>query len=76
LPELITETQEQYEATAIELASNPRRLAELKERLHRNRSVMPLFDTEQFARHLENAYTQMYERYQADLSPEDIHVAR
>jgi len=75
LPELVTTTQEQYEATAIELASNPSRLAELKDRLHRNRSTMPLFDTEQFAKHLENAYTQMYERYQDDLSPEHIYVA-
>jgi predicted O-linked N-acetylglucosamine transferase (SPINDLY family) len=76
LPELVTSTQEQYEATAIELASNPARLAEIKERLHRNRLEMPLFDTEGFTRHLENAYTQIYERYQADLSPEHIYVAR
>src|SRR5580658_907202 len=76
LPELVTTTPEQYEATAIELASNPARLAEFKDRLRRNRLAMPLFDTEQFTRHLENAYTQMYERYQADLSPEHIYVAR
>ena len=76
LPELVTSTQEQYEATAIELASNPGRLAEIKDRLHRNRLEMPLFDTEGFTRHLENAYTQIYERYQADLSPEHIYVAR
>jgi protein O-GlcNAc transferase len=76
LPELVTSTQEQYEATAIELASNPGRLAEIKDRLHKNRLEMPLFDTEVFTRHLENAYTQIYERYQADLSPEHIYVAR
>src|SRR6202041_3497811 len=76
LPELVSSTQEQYEATAIELASNPGRLAEIKDRLHRNRSEMPLFDTEGFTTHLENAYTQIHERYQADLSPEHIYVAR
>jgi predicted O-linked N-acetylglucosamine transferase (SPINDLY family) len=75
LPELITTTQQQYEATAIQLARNPGRLAELKSRLHRNRLTMPLFDTERFTRHLEDAYTQMYERQQADLSPEHIYVA-
>jgi predicted O-linked N-acetylglucosamine transferase (SPINDLY family) len=74
LPELVTATQAQYEATAIELASDPARLKELKERLHRNRLTMPLFDTAQFTRHLENAYLQMYERYQSDLSPEHIYV--
>ena len=76
LPELVTSTQEQYEATAIELASNPARLAEIKERLHRNRLETPLFDTERFTKDLENAYTQIYERYQSDLSPDHIYVAR
>jgi hypothetical protein len=69
-------TQEQYEVMAIEIASNPDRLTEIKDRLHRNRLEMPLFDTGGFAAHLENAYAQIYERYQADLSPEDIYVAR
>jgi predicted O-linked N-acetylglucosamine transferase (SPINDLY family) len=74
LPELVTTTQEQYEAMAIKLASDPARLAQFKDSLHRNRLTMPLFNTEQFTRHLENAYTHMYERYQADLSPEHIYV--
>jgi predicted O-linked N-acetylglucosamine transferase (SPINDLY family) len=76
LPELVTTTQEQYENTAIRLATDPARLAELKGRLERNRPTMPLFDTAQFTRHLESAYTQMYERYQAGLHPEHIHVRR
>ena len=76
LPELVTTAEDQYEATAVALASNPGRLAEFKDRLHRNRLTTPLFDTEQFTRHLENAYTQIYERYQTDRSPEDIYVAR
>lgn len=76
LPELIVTTQEEYEATAIELAGNPARLAEIKEKLHTNRLTTPLFDTELFTRHLEDAYRQMYERYQDDLPPGDIHVAR
>ena len=75
LPELITTTQEQYETLAIELAQNPRRLAEIAEKLRANRSTTPLFDTELFTRHLEDAYTQMYERYLADVPPGDIHVA-
>ena len=75
LPELVTATPEQYEATAVELASNPGRLAEIKDRLARNRLTMPLFDTVRFTRHLEDAYTQMYRRYQADLNPDHISVA-
>jgi predicted O-linked N-acetylglucosamine transferase (SPINDLY family) len=76
LPELVTTTREQYENTAIQLASDPARLSELKGRLERSRLTMPLFDTEQFTKHLEDAYTQMYERYQAGLGPEHIHVRR
>ncbi len=76
LPELVTTTQAHYESTAVELATHPDRLAELKDRLHRNRLTMPLFDTASFARHLENAYTQMYERHQADLGPAPIYVER
>ena len=76
LPELVATTQEQYEAKAVELAGDPGRLAELKERLHRNRLTMPLFDTERFTVHLENAYTQMYERYLSNLSPEHIYIAQ
>jgi len=76
LPELVTTTQEQYENMAIQLASDPARLTELKGRLDRNRLTMPLFDTEQFTRYLEDAYVQMYERYQAGLGPAHINVQR
>jgi len=75
LPELITTTQEQYETLAIDLAANPRRLATIAEKLQRNRLTAPLFDTDLFARHLEDAYMQMYERHQAGLSPAEIYVA-
>jgi predicted O-linked N-acetylglucosamine transferase (SPINDLY family) len=74
LPELITATQEQYEAMAVALAGNATRLSELKEKLSRNRLTMPLFDTERFTKHLEDAYTQMYRRHQTGLSAEHIYV--
>jgi predicted O-linked N-acetylglucosamine transferase (SPINDLY family) len=74
LPELISTTQAHYETLAIELATHPKRLAELRDRLLANRSTAPLFDTPSFTRHIENAYTQMYERYQADLAPDHLVV--
>jgi predicted O-linked N-acetylglucosamine transferase (SPINDLY family) len=76
LPELITTTQERYEALAIELATDPARLKQIKQKLERNRLTTPLFDTPLYTRHLESAYTQMYERYQADLPPEHIYVGQ
>jgi len=74
LPELITDTQEAYEALAIALATHPEQLNEIRQKLARNRVTAPLFDTPMFTRHLEDAYRQMYERYQADLLPDHIIV--
>jgi predicted O-linked N-acetylglucosamine transferase (SPINDLY family) len=74
LPELITNTQEAYEALAIELAMNPKKLADIKLKLANNRLTTPLFDTPLFTKHIEAAYIKMYERYQADLEPEHISI--
>jgi predicted O-linked N-acetylglucosamine transferase (SPINDLY family) len=72
LPELITTTPESYEALAIELAKHPEKLATIKEKLAKNKLTSSLFDTPQFTKDLERAYVQMYERYQADLAPDDL----
>ena len=72
LPELITSTQEEYEALAIELAMNPPKLEDIKAKLAKNRLTAPLFDTPLFTKNLEAAYIKMYERYQADLEPDHI----
>ena len=74
LPELITTTQEQYEATAIELATNPEKLKAIKDKLVRNRLTTALFDTPRYTKHIEAAYIQMYERYQADLPLDHIYI--
>ena len=74
LPELITSSQEGYEALAIELALNPKKLADIKLKLVNNRLTAPLFDTPLFTKNLETAYIKMYERYQADLLPEQIFI--
>ena len=74
LPELIAETPERYEALAVELATNPDKLREIRRRLANNRLVQPLFDIELYTKHLERAYTTMYERHRAGLPPEHIYV--
>lgn len=76
MPELITRTQEEYEAKAIELAKNPALLGQLKQKLARNRLNTPLFDTPLFTRHIEAAYKEMYARYQDDLLPDHIYVTK
>jgi len=74
LPELITKTQSEYEATAIELATNPEKLKGIKDKLARNRLTTALFDTPRFTKNMEAAYIQMYERYQADLPSDHIYI--
>ena len=74
LPELITSSQDQYETLAIELASNPNKLKAIRDKLERNRLTTPLFDTPSFTKHIEIAYTRMYERYHADLPPDHIYI--
>jgi predicted O-linked N-acetylglucosamine transferase (SPINDLY family) len=74
LPELITTTQEEYEACAIDLATQPEKLKNIKQKLANNRLTTPLFDIEYFTKNIESAYIQMYDRYQAGLGPDHINV--
>ena len=74
LPELIASTPEQYEDLAVGLAADPLRLACVKQRLAENRLTAPLFDIELYTRHVEAAYSMIYERYQADLPADHMHI--
>ena len=74
LSELVTETQSDYEALAIELGNNPGKVKALKEKLEMNRLTTPLFDTQQFTKNIEAAYTKMYDRYHSDLPPDHIYI--
>jgi predicted O-linked N-acetylglucosamine transferase (SPINDLY family) len=74
LAELITSTPQAYEDLAVELALSPEKLAHIKHKLADNRLTTPLFDTRLFTRHIEAAYTAMYERYEAGLPPDHIYV--
>ena len=76
LPELIAASPEQYEELAVHLATDPPRLAHIRQTLAENRLTRPLFDTRLYAQYLEAAYAQMYERHQADLAPEDLYLER
>ena len=60
MPELITETPEQFEALAVRLAKDSAALAACKRKLADNRLTTPLFDTDLFRKHIEAAYTSMH----------------
>jgi protein O-GlcNAc transferase len=74
LPELVTETEQEYEALILDLATDPERLASLKDKLAANRFSKPLFDTELFTKHLEDSYQQVYHRYFENLKFDTINV--
>ena len=69
LPELITSSLAEYEATALALARDADRLAALRARLAAGRDTCALFATDRFRRHLEAAYVAMWERQQRGEPP-------
>jgi predicted O-linked N-acetylglucosamine transferase (SPINDLY family) len=74
LPELITETQEQYEVMAIGLAKDKEKLKLIREKLKNNLPLSPLYDTPLYVKQLESAYEEMFERSQNGLGPDHIYV--
>ena len=72
LPEMITADLTEYETMAVELATSPARLAQVRQKLAKNRLTTPLFDTERFTRDLETLYLQMWKIYLAGESPRPI----
>ncbi|WP_019141866.1 tetratricopeptide repeat protein [Noviherbaspirillum massiliense] len=74
LPELVTQSLDEYEALALRLASMPAELARIKAKLAHNRSTYPLFNTVRFCRHLEAAYVEMWERSQRGEAPAGFSV--
>src|SRR6266567_1268265 len=61
LPELVTNNLEDYEALALKLATDRELLQSIRRKLEENRGTCPLFDTDRFRRHIETAYSMMWE---------------
>ena len=74
LPELITQTAEDYEKLALSLANDTNHLNLLKQKINKNRLLEPLFNTELFTIHLESAYRQAYRNYFDGKPPETINI--
>jgi protein O-GlcNAc transferase len=63
MPELITHNLQEYEQTALDLAQNPQKLAQIKQKLTNNLQSAALFDPTKFARNLEQEYVKLYKIY-------------
>ncbi|MDP6707729.1 MAG: hypothetical protein QF893_15405 [Alphaproteobacteria bacterium] len=74
LPELVTESLEDYEALALKLATEPALLEGIRAKLWRNRLTTPLFDTDRFRRSMEAAYTEMWRTWQRGEAPRGFAV--
>ncbi|MDL2338648.1 MAG: tetratricopeptide repeat protein [Pseudomonadota bacterium] len=75
LPELITHSLAAYEAAALQWATEPARLHELRSRLDAQRLAQPLFDPVRFRRHLESAFVTMRDRHLRGWAPVAFNVA-
>ncbi len=60
LPEMICSSQEEYERRAVYLGNHPDELAAIRRKLAENSSSAPLFNPQQFVRHLEDAFQQIW----------------
>jgi predicted O-linked N-acetylglucosamine transferase (SPINDLY family) len=71
---MVTQSLEAYEQLAVRLAKNPAELAAVKAKLATNRGTCPLFDTLQYTRDLEAAFTRMWELSRKGKPPQSISV--
>jgi protein O-GlcNAc transferase len=74
LTDLIADGLPDYRERALSLARNQPMLDAFKARLAAHRDSFPLFDTERFTRHIEAAYTAMWERHQQGELPAPLSV--
>jgi predicted O-linked N-acetylglucosamine transferase (SPINDLY family) len=74
-PELAVDSLTQYEELAFTLARDPDKLAALRARLVAARERSALFDLPRYCRHLEAAYTVMWQRHRDGLPPASFGIA-
>ena len=74
LPELVTDSLDDYKAKAIDLALRSEALAAVREKLARNRLAEPLFDTVRYCRDIESAYLRMWSLWQDGEPPQSFAV--
>ena len=63
LPELITTSIYDYEKLALELSTRPEKLNIIKEKLKKNRTEKPLFNTEMYTKHFEEGMSQVFNNF-------------
>jgi len=75
LPELVTESLDEYRTLVLDLTRDAARREGLRARLAALRAGSPLFDPGRFVRALERAYIAMWERYEQGEPPATFEVS-
>ncbi len=75
LNELVTTTEREYQDKIIHFIKHKDEYTAIRDKLIRNRTTTPLFNTRGFVRNLEKAYQTMWQRYQEDQPLELIDVS-
>ncbi len=75
VPELVTQSPDQYAERALHLATHPDELSEIRSKIERNRGNCALFDTVSITRDLESAYAEMWRRFGRGEAASTIKVA-
>jgi predicted O-linked N-acetylglucosamine transferase (SPINDLY family) len=74
LPELVTNSLADYEVLALRLAADPALLPSIRRKLDNNRLSCRLFDSDRFCRHVEAAYTTMWDIHRNGDRPRGFRV--
>jgi protein O-GlcNAc transferase len=69
LSELVTRSLDEYEALALRIVRDTELQMTLKNRLAENRTTYPLFDTRRITRHIEKAFSEIWQRHCAGETP-------
>lgn len=72
LPDLVAETEAEYEALALGLFADKERLSSLRERLVQARTQSPLFDMKRFASDLEDVYFSLIGRASSENAATEV----
>jgi predicted O-linked N-acetylglucosamine transferase (SPINDLY family) len=76
IPELITNSELEYENLILKLASSPDNLKKIKQKLHENLSTKPLFDTKRYTHYLETAFIKAFTNHSSGNKPIDIDISQ
>jgi predicted O-linked N-acetylglucosamine transferase (SPINDLY family) len=74
LPELVTQSLDEYEGLALRIAHDSKLRNALRSKLASQRTTWPLFDTARMTRHIEKAYNEMWRRHCAGEAPASFAV--